>query len=494
MEKVDFLFIHPSKFLNKPTYCIFPVGVVGLMNLLKEKGYIVKGINYGVEKAINKKFDIRKYLENMEYKVVGIDLHWHEHCFSAVEIAKICKEVNPLSLVIFGGFTSTIFAKEILEDIPQIDFIIKGDAEEPLLQLMDAIFKKGSYGSIPNISYRNGQKVIENPTISETKSIDNLNFVNLDFFENSKYQFYIKDYFHGISRRQMPTYLLYIGRGCLYDCISCGGARKSHDLIFGKQKFILRTPEKVISDIKYLFTKGVKRYLIVGDLVMAGRNYWKLFFTELQKENIKPGLFNDVFQLPDEEFIKEFSKTVDKKNSQLIFSPLSGDEDVRRCNGKLFSNSDILNCLKICNEEKLKVDIYFQVYLPHETEITFNNTINLVKEMTKICSPELLRVNCMPVKLDPSAPMRLNSNKFKIKHNLMDFKSYYHYSQRVISKVWNFKNIGYEPDGFNISLIKMQAKWLILRCKIFLYSFFDYGILKKRWNTLLMYVRLSFRK
>jgi hypothetical protein len=43
--KLDVLYIHPFKYVDRGEYCFIPVGVPALMNLLREQGYSVVGVN-----------------------------------------------------------------------------------------------------------------------------------------------------------------------------------------------------------------------------------------------------------------------------------------------------------------------------------------------------------------------------------------------------------------------------------------------------------------
>jgi radical SAM superfamily enzyme YgiQ (UPF0313 family) len=87
-------------------------------------------------------------------------MHWYEHCYGAVETAKFCKQVLPDAWIVMGGLSATGFAREILENFPSVDFIIRGDAEIPLLALARLLLQSGqavdpaALAGIPNLSYR----------------------------------------------------------------------------------------------------------------------------------------------------------------------------------------------------------------------------------------------------------------------------------------------------------------------------------------------------
>ena len=176
MKKVDVLYIHPTRSLDNTFYSFMPMGIFALINMLISNGYTAYGINYGIEKSIDKDYSLVNDIKNIDYKVIMIDLHWYEHAYGAIEIANISKEINPSAPVIMGGLTSTIYSKEILENFNNVDYLLKGDSEKPLLDLMSFLINnKGSLNDIENITYREKDLVIDKElTIQSVKDLEKL--------------------------------------------------------------------------------------------------------------------------------------------------------------------------------------------------------------------------------------------------------------------------------------------------------------------------------
>ncbi len=93
------LYIHPSKQgvdfdpgkspMGRP-YGLIPVGVIALANLLEENGLEVCGLNYPLERVLNRQFSLREWLRGQhQARLVMIDLHWYEHCYGAIHTAKV---------------------------------------------------------------------------------------------------------------------------------------------------------------------------------------------------------------------------------------------------------------------------------------------------------------------------------------------------------------------------------------------------------------------
>jgi radical SAM superfamily enzyme YgiQ (UPF0313 family) len=193
------LYIHPAKQGAEfrvdqnigRAYGLIPVGLPALINLLKQNGVIVRGINYSLERQINPTFEFRDWLKQFPAaRIILIDLHWYEHCYGAIQTARLCKEILPQAYTVLGGLSASGFSSQILEQIPEVDFIIRGDAEQPLLALVQRILQTGQsphFTDIPNLSYRQGEAIVENDCTycATTSDLDALDFADIDFMDHS---------------------------------------------------------------------------------------------------------------------------------------------------------------------------------------------------------------------------------------------------------------------------------------------------------------------
>jgi radical SAM superfamily enzyme YgiQ (UPF0313 family) len=173
------LYLHPAKqevdfdpqghTVGRP-YGLIPVGVAALVNVLRENRVRVKGLNVPLEKKLNPAFDLRRWLQqHRSARVVLIDLHWYEHAYGAISVARACKEALPEVWTVLGGLTASGFSREILENFNEVDLIVCGDAEKPLLALVQQLLghnrrthDRPDLSTIPNPSFRIGDTVVEN--------------------------------------------------------------------------------------------------------------------------------------------------------------------------------------------------------------------------------------------------------------------------------------------------------------------------------------------
>ncbi|MDE2217631.1 MAG: cobalamin-dependent protein, partial [Planctomycetota bacterium] len=91
---------------------------------------------------------------------------------SAFTVASLAKKYNKNCYVVFGGPHATLRPDEILKNSKDVDFVVNGEGEIVLLELVNALSANGSnFSAINGLSYRHEDKIIHNNT---RKFVDNL--------------------------------------------------------------------------------------------------------------------------------------------------------------------------------------------------------------------------------------------------------------------------------------------------------------------------------
>ncbi len=426
-------------------YGLFPLGLPALINVLRQDGIDVQGVNHPLERQLNRNFHLDSWLNARRgAKIILIDMHWYEHCYGAVETAKFCKQILPEAWVVMGGLSASGFAREILENFPAVDFIVRGDAERPLLELVRLLLKTsttdpdpGALAAIPNLSYRQGSAIVENPTAytAATHDLDALDFVHIDFLDHYR-EYYVHEYIVTDikkARAALETPTPYTGRwvctarGCKFNCSYCGGGRSAHKLLAGRVGLVLRSPEKVVEDLVELRRLGVMQASISWDLAELGKEYWEAVFAGIRREKLKIGLYNEFFQMPDLEFVEALAAVGDPEHSAVAITPLSGNEHVRRLNGKHYSTEELFDLLEMLSRYKMYLLIYFSLNLPGETRQVFEETLDLAKEIYDFYPRSYLKILNTVHTIDPLSPMNVNAAKFGLTSQMTTFMDYYAY-------------------------------------------------------------------
>jgi radical SAM superfamily enzyme YgiQ (UPF0313 family) len=488
-ETFPVLYIHPAKQgthfdatekYGRP-YGVIPVGLPALVNVLRENQIKVKGIIHPLEMQLDPTFSLPGWLRvHSAAKVILIDLHWYEHCFGAVDTARLCKEINPNAWVVLGGLSATGFAKEILAEFPAVDFIVRGDAEKPLLELVQtllgeddrtAAFEKAS--RISNLAFRGPDGVVENPELylAATEDLDRLNFVDLDFLEHS-HEYFVHEYIVtdlAMARKMLNETTPNLGRwlttarGCRYNCSYCGGSKAAHKMLSGRVGIIPRSADKVVDDLERLSQQGVVQASMAYDIAEMGEEYWRALFNGMKTRGIRIGIYNEFFQMPETAFVDAMARTVVREHSPVAISPLSGNERVRRLNGKHYSNDQLFDLLERLNRNKFYIFVYFSLNLPGESLETFQQTIELARSIYEFYPSSLLKILNTVHTIDPLAPMNLAPEKYGVKSNMRTFKDYYNYCFNTQltgagARIGEHRGFDFSEEGQR-SLEKMAKAW-----------------------------------
>ena len=451
MTGADVLYIHPSKqgvdfeydwHRAGNAYLFMPMGVIGLANLLRERGITVQGVNLALEKMLDEEFELRDWLSQWSgVHLVMIDLHWYEHSYGAIDVVRACREALPQARIVLGGFTASVFSQEILSSFPEVDFIIRGDAERPLLELAKQLLRGGGHSpkqlhrlsDIPNLSYRVGAEIAENERgfCASSAELDELNFVDTDFLEHHKeyyaWQYQRTEFTLPLDFYGLQGHWLCIGRGCCYECAFCGGCRSAQRTLAGRDTLVMRSPQAVADDIKRLEDMGIKQVSLSFDIAVLEKECWSQLLTDLRRRRIQIGLYDELFQLPSDDFVQEFARTGVMAHSRLALSPLSGCERVRHLNGKLYSNDDFFHTLALFKECEVSLFVYFSLNLPGENEETFEETLQMAKKISDYYPAHLLKMVNMCHTIDPCSPMSLEPERYSIQVYMRTFTDYYDY-------------------------------------------------------------------
>ncbi len=425
MRKCDVLYIHATKnpvSEDRTKYGIMPVGILAILNQLRSKGIDVIGVNLAIEFELNPRFELETLLKETEYRILMTDLHWYEHSFGAMYVAEQSKNIRPQVPTVIGGYTTTLFAEEIMQHFPAVDYAVTGDSDLPAELLTEALLGRSETATedIPNVYYRRGTKVAAPRKTWVQTTLDEQDFISADFIDHAEHIPHLS--ISGINKKQ-PERWICVARGCKFNCAYCCGAKDNMKALFRRCNILTRSPEKLAEDFCRLQQQGIQ-VSPTHDFQMFGRKYYREVFAQIRKTGVKPGMYLECFQLPTREFVDEVANTFDKKQTILEISPISGNEKLRKENGKGFSNEELYERVHYIRSKGIKVQLYYTVNVVGETEEQFMDTFFQMKYLRMTYG--MREIYYQRVVIDPLAGMR----KWKgVNAEYNTFMDYYHYCQ-----------------------------------------------------------------
>jgi len=446
-----------------PVFEMYPIGLTSIAEYLERAGYRVRIVNLAVRMLNNKRFDAEAFIKRLSAPVFGIDLHWMLHSHGAIEIAKIVKRYHPEAKLVFGGFSSSYYYKELLE-YPEIDYVLRGDStEEPFRQLMDCIMNRREPETVPNLIWRDSQgKTRENPF---TNVPDDLSDVMVNHYGNVirsvlRYRD-LASYIPVKDWLRYPITAVFTCRGCTHNCIICGGSTAAFKQFYNRQKTAFRSPESVVQDIKHISHFSNGPIFILGDLRQPGENYAGEILSWLQKNRVKNQFILELFSPAPRDLLRQMSQSC--PNFCLEISPESHDPEIRKIIGRNYSSQDLEQTLSDALEAGCgRLDVFFMIGLPKQTPQSVMDTIDYCDFLLqKFKGDKRLSLFISPLGpfLDPGSLGFEHPERYGY-HVL--FRTLEEHRQALVSPHWKY-SLNYETDWMTRQQIVDTAYEAILR-------------------------------
>ena len=224
------------------------LGLSSLTAVLQKSGYDAIQLDDALDKRdLNQTLDI---LSDLNPNFVGVTVPAQQAAGTTVSYVNAIRERFHNVYICIGGIFASIAHREFFNRVPAIDFVLRGEGEESLIELIRCLENAADLSSVDGLSFRN---VNGECVANKEKSI----LWNLDALPN-------------IDRSTMKPLLaenrrvsLFSGRGCYGECTFC-----SLHAFWGENLVRLRSPEIVVNEIDELYDAGVRKLRFINDIFL----------------------------------------------------------------------------------------------------------------------------------------------------------------------------------------------------------------------------------
>jgi radical SAM superfamily enzyme YgiQ (UPF0313 family) len=201
---------------------IFPRGIMEIATFLNQKGlptavlpldyYLpddspADGYGY-IKRNLDKKeivYVLQDAIAEADPQVIGISNSYTKDHHICIEIIKLCKQIMPQAITVMGGQHATFCDEQSLQT-PELDIVVRGEGEGPMLELLRTVKTNTDVYQTPGISFNRNGKTHRNPAAplvdaAEIPAVD-FGLLPQDYIQNTK--------IHGL-----------LTRGCNYHCAYC---------------------------------------------------------------------------------------------------------------------------------------------------------------------------------------------------------------------------------------------------------------------------------
>jgi tRNA A37 methylthiotransferase MiaB len=167
---------------------------------------------------------------------------YHQEPLACAQEIKRCLEVP----IVMGGAHVSAMPESVLMN-PYVDFVIRGEGERALVELVRAVQERGDLASVPNLGYKLAGEPMLNP-IRANYPLHELPPADLSDFVSRRYLF-----------EKQPLCSLVSSRGCPYHCTFCSVPRNS------KAAHRSRPSEQVLAELRQRYGEGYRVFNFEDD-------------------------------------------------------------------------------------------------------------------------------------------------------------------------------------------------------------------------------------
>lgn len=271
-----------------------------------------------------------------------------------LEIAEMLKIVSPNIKIILGGPEVTYNGEDVLREYDFIDYVIFGEGEESLKQLLISIENDKDMSLVEGIVYRDGENIYQNkarPLIQDLDTIPSPFDDDIESFKNKI------AYFES-------------SRGCPFNCQFCLSSS-----IKGVRFFSL---ERAKSDLKKLIDIGVDQIKFVDRTFNAKKGYAMEIMNFIRAQNTK-GInfhFEVTAHLIDDDML-DFLETVEEGLFQFEVGVQSTNADTLKAIDRTTDFDKLSRVVKRINSfNNIHLHLDLIAGLPYEGYKSFRKSFN----------------------------------------------------------------------------------------------------------------------
>ena len=275
---------------------------------------------------------------------------------------KIAKKILPKVINIAKGAVFLTYNSEIMLKNKEINYIISGEAEETLKELLEGEKKPKD---ILGLWYKEGFVAKFSGVRPFIENLDTLPFPARHLIDNSIYR---------RPDNNKVQAVIKVSRGCPHHCFFCLATPTSG------RKVRMRSPENIIAEIRECINKyNIRNFIFWSDIFNQDRE-WTV---NLCEKIIKSGLkFTWSANTRADTADLKMAKLMHKAGCRLVSLGVeSGSQFILDKIGKNITLDEIRDTVDAFKKAKIKIYNYFVLGLPWDDEATMSKTIDFAIEL-----------------------------------------------------------------------------------------------------------------
>jgi len=283
----------------------------------------------------------------------------------AVKTLELAKRIKPDTITILGGVHPTFLYEEVLASSAAIDYIVIGEGEVTLRQLLEVLEAGGDPASVAGIAFLRGGALVTTGRRSLMETIDDLPAAwdLLDW----------KDYY-SLVIPDSRLGAISTSRGCPHDCTFC-----SQQGLWSKS-WRARDPRKVADELEFLYTTHhVNVYMLTDEYPTRDRERWEALLDAVIAKELPIHLLMETRAadiVRDKDILWKYRK------AGIIYLSTgieTADQSTLDAIKKGMILDEVKQVFDLLREQEIVSEASFMVGFPHETTESIKNTMQLAQ-------------------------------------------------------------------------------------------------------------------
>lgn len=284
-----------------------------------------------------------------------------------LKVLETAKEINPEIITIAGGIHASFMHEELFSLSSALDYVIIGEGEETMVELLNALSSKTSLHDVRGIAFREAGHIVQTGARPFLKCLDRRPMA-WDLLDWNDYTYFILP---GSRLGAIDT-----SRGCMHSCTFCSQQK------FWQQTWRARSPEDLVREIGELNKiYGVDVILLTDDYPTPDRRRWERFLDLLIESGSTVRLLMETRAcdiIRDRDILWKYRKAGiihiyvgTEATSQSTLDLMKKDLTVQ----------EGMEALRLCRDHNIITETSMIIGLPDDTNSTIDQTIGLLQEM-----------------------------------------------------------------------------------------------------------------
>ena len=321
--------------------------VDGIAEGISQKDFISRAVSFGPELIV------------LEVSTISIDTD-----LSLVE--ELRKNFGKEIKIALAGLHAYMYEKPFLSENPDVDFVLVGEYEHTLKELVMSLEKSGPLAEVPGLIFRDKKsEIVANQRRPLISNLDDLPWP-------ARHHLPMENYHDEPGNIPRPSVQMLASRGCPFGCVFCAWPQ----IIYNSRQYRTRDPVDVVDEFEWLvkdwgfksvyfdddtFNIGRKRVLEICDLITQRRldTPWAAM---CRADTMSPDMLEAM---------------VDAGLHAVKFGVEASDQEILKTAGKALNLRKVKETVRLTHEMGIKTHLTFMFGLPGETQETAQRTIDL---------------------------------------------------------------------------------------------------------------------